>query len=86
MPVSVYEGSARKSPGRVVRAEADDLEELIPGIVLAYPDLVAQADLRRGNLGGIKNNGERACNRYGASTSNKSALPFAATVRYGFVR
>lgn len=54
MLVAIHEWSALKTPGRVVRAEADDLEKFVSGFVLAHPDLVAQANLGRGNLGGIK--------------------------------
>lgn len=52
--VAIHEWSALKTPGRIVRAEADDLEKFVSGFVLAHPDLVAQANLGRGNLGGIK--------------------------------
>lgn len=52
--VAIHEWSALKTPGRVVRAEADDLEKFVSGFVLAHPDLVAQANLGRRNLGGIK--------------------------------
>ena len=54
MLVAVHEGSAHKSPGRVVRAGADDLEELVSGFVLAHPDLIAQTNLGRGDLGRIE--------------------------------
>lgn len=52
--VAVHEGSAHKPPGRIVSAEADDLEEFVSGFVLAHPDLIAQADLGRGDLGRIE--------------------------------
>lgn len=52
--VAIHEWSAFEAPGRVVSAEADDLEKFVSGFVLAHPDLVAQANLGGGNLGSIE--------------------------------